>query len=334
MKTFMQFLATAIVTLALFASDAIARTITGTLDTDNEASEWFLVRPGDSVTYAITPDGSESGFIGTAAFEQSTNRLFKTGLATFTGTVGTPNTTPATGSFKNSTDGNVYVRVRIDDIDTDNDSDLIDFEIADVANIAQDAALVKGVFSNRDGSPLLTFYEDGVTIPTLTVSTATITAATVQSSVIVNSGAKVGATSGWTVNGATNLGTLALLPASQTAATLVVPLTGLSVGDVVSTVALIGQIESAGGAVTIDMTIRKLTAVAADVTDAAICTLTQISVIADTAVTPTNGTCTLGTAETINGTTETLYALITATTAGSTDIVLTGLVVDVQKALQ
>lgn len=145
-------------------------------------------------------------------------------------------------------------------------------------------------------------------------------------------GAKVGATSGWVVDAADNKNSLARLPASQSGSTLVVPLTGLKVGDTITSYHLVGQIESAGGTVTVDCALRKQTAAAADLTDA-LCTngdMVQLSVTADTIMSLTN-TSDTPTAEVV-GVDETFYLLITATTAGSTDIDLQAVAITVTES--
>lgn len=145
--------------------------------------------------------------------------------------------------------------------------------------------------------------------------------------VLLQSGAKVGATAGWVVEAADNKNSLARLPASQTGSKLVIPLTGLKVGDIITGYHLVGQIESAGGAVTVDCSLRKQTAAAADLTDAAVTggDMVQLAVTADTIMSSTNTTKSI-TADTV-GADETFYLLVTATTAASTDIDLQALAV-------
>lgn len=128
---------------------------------------------------------------------------------------------------------------------------------------------------------------------------------------------KIGGTAGWVTRAASNID-LATLPASQSASKYVIPVTGLKVGDIITGFSLAGQIESAGGAVTLDAELRKQTAAAADVTDASVGSMTQIAVTADTAITDTNSAKT-GLSETV-GESESFYILLTGTTAGSTDI--------------
>lgn len=137
-------------------------------------------------------------------------------------------------------------------------------------------------------------------------------------------GAKVGATSGWTVAAADDK-SLATCAASQTAATLIIPITvPLKVGWIITGFSVVGQIESAGNTVTLDADLRKHTTAAADVADASVGTITQVSVTADTAV----STAKTGLTETVAAT-ETFYVKLTATTAASTDIALQGVTITV-----
>ncbi len=138
--------------------------------------------------------------------------------------------------------------------------------------------------------------------------------------------AKAGTTAGWVVAAGNNL-SLATCPASQTAATLVVPVTGLKVGDAITGFYATGQIESAGGTVTLDIALRKMTAAAADVTDAAVASITQLSVTADTIISSSN-TRKSDIVEVV-GADESFYFLVTATTVGSTDIALQSLTVEI-----
>lgn len=137
---------------------------------------------------------------------------------------------------------------------------------------------------------------------------------------------KVGATAGWACpsahSGFTNASVVGL-PASQTASTWVVPVSGLKVGQRIVSFKVAAQIESAGGAVTLDADLRKLTNAAANATDASIGAITQVSVTADTAVAASK---TLATAETVAAD-EVYYVLLTGTTAASTDIQLLGITV-------
>lgn len=142
-----------------------------------------------------------------------------------------------------------------------------------------------------------------------------------------NGPAKAGATAGWVVAGATNLSE-ATLPASQTGSTLVVPIVGLRVGDIVTAFKVVAQIESAGGAVTLDADLRKLTNAAGDPVDASVGAITQVAVTADTAVAAAK----TGLSD-IVGADERFYVLITATTAASTDIRFLNITVTTTQAL-
>lgn len=146
---------------------------------------------------------------------------------------------------------------------------------------------------------------------------------------IMNVDAKVGATAGWTVGGGTvDVGHLATLPASQTGSTLVVPITGLKVGDTITAFQVNAQIESAGGAVTLDAALYKRTAAAADYANANIGAITQVSVTADTKVTSSK---TLATPEVVAAD-EAFYVLLTGTTAAATDIDLGAILVTVTES--
>lgn len=141
----------------------------------------------------------------------------------------------------------------------------------------------------------------------------------------------VGATAGWALpsahSGFTNAA-VAGLPASQTASTFVIPVVGLKVGDTITAFKIEAQIESAGGAVTLDALLGKLTNVAGNVTDASLGSITQVSVTADTKV---ESSKTLTTAEVVAAD-EQFYILVTGTTAASTDIQLIGATLSVTEA--
>lgn len=163
----------------------------------------------------------------------------------------------------------------------------------------------------------------------ITLGTGTFTRTGKQAVVPICGNAKVGATAGWVITGGTNI-CHATLPASQTSSTLVVPITGLNIGDTLTAVGATGQVESAGANVTLTMSIRKLTTAAADNTDAEIGTDNVGTLVADTILSSANLGVTGLTEVLAEG--ETLYALFTGTTAASTDIDLTGLVVTITTA--
>lgn len=139
---------------------------------------------------------------------------------------------------------------------------------------------------------------------------------------------KVGATAGWVTGGTTDVA-LVTCPASQTASTAVFSLPASKQGDVIKAFHLVGQIESAGGAVTLDCALRKGTAAAADVADSLIASMTQISVTADTVIDFKNSTVD-GLHEVINENCN-YYLLLTATTAAATDIALQGMALVIEK---
>ena len=143
---------------------------------------------------------------------------------------------------------------------------------------------------------------------------------------LINTGAKIGITAGWTIQTNDNLGLVATCPASKTAATLVIPIPGLKVGNKITAFSVVGQIESAGNTVTLDADLRKHTAAAADVSDASVGTITQISVTADTIISSSK----TGLTEVVAAD-ETFYVLLTATTAVLTDIALQGITITVSE---
>jgi hypothetical protein len=136
---------------------------------------------------------------------------------------------------------------------------------------------------------------------------------------------RVGTTAGW-VNTGTNINQ-ATVAASQTGSTFTIPVTGLEIGDTIVSFKVVGQVESAGGSVTLDADLRQLTNAAADPADASLGAITQVAVTADTAVASSK---TLATAELI-ASGDMPYVLLTATTAGSTDIRLLGVEVVVNR---
>lgn len=143
--------------------------------------------------------------------------------------------------------------------------------------------------------------------------------------------AKVGATAGWVITGGTNVNS-ATLPAGQTNSTLVIPVSGLEIGDTVTAVAVVGQVESAGNNVTCTMDVRKLTAAAADLTDASLGTDNVGTLVADTLLNDTNGNLKVTGLTEVMAQDESLYVLLTATTAASTDIDIMSLVATVTRA--
>lgn len=170
---------------------------------------------------------------------------------------------------------------------------------------------------NADPPPDIDLLRDGY-------RSALLGAETIQ----IGTRAKVGGTAGWTVGAADNLPYVATLAASQTGSTLIIPIDGLRIGDVITGFRVVSQIESAGNTVTIDGDLRATTNVAAEPTDASIGTMTQVSVTADTA----SSQAKTGLSETVTSG-KTYYLKITATTAASTDIILQACEITVQPAV-
>jgi hypothetical protein len=141
--------------------------------------------------------------------------------------------------------------------------------------------------------------------------------------------AKVGATAGWVITAADDI-SQGTLPQSQTSSTLVVPITGLNIGDTLTGVSVSGQVESAGGNVTLVASIRKTTAVEAGNTDAELGTNNVGTLTADTLISSANLAVTGLTEVLAEG--EAVYVLLTGTTAATTDIALNSIITTVTRA--
>lgn len=141
---------------------------------------------------------------------------------------------------------------------------------------------------------------------------------------------KVGATAGWVITAGNNVGS-ATLPAGQTASTLVLPVVGLEVGDIIKDWAVNGQAESAGNTATLSADLRKLTIAAADLVDASVSTDASGNLTADTIISRAN----VGVAE--NSLSEAVieasiyYFLLTGTTAALTDLDIANISLGVQR---
>lgn len=143
--------------------------------------------------------------------------------------------------------------------------------------------------------------------------------------------AKVGATAGWTVNAGVDT-FMSTCAAAAAGGTLIVPLPFLEVGDRIVAHHMVGQIESAGNAASIFAKITEFAAVAAAsvATDKAGTTGSTLSVVADTAMTEANTKKTIDEGSVVrveDG--KSYFAVITATTAASTDIELLAFVLHV-----
>ena len=135
--------------------------------------------------------------------------------------------------------------------------------------------------------------------------------------------AKVGAVAGWTVRAADDKALSTLGALLQSSSTLIIPISGLKIGDTITEFSVLGQIESGGGTVTLDADLRKLTSAEAGHADASVGTITQVSVTADGLLNATTAGKT-GLTEVV-GANETFYVKITGITgAASTDIEIQG----------
>ncbi len=183
-----------------------------------------------------------------------------------------------------------------------------------------------------EGQSLSVIAEDGSFVKNFvdtnsvqTLTNKTLTAPAITEPTILRTGqkfnwwrAKVGGSAGWVLGAANDLPYVATMAAGQTGGTLVVPLDGLKIGDIITGFTINAQVESAGNTVTIDAALRAVTNVAAEPTDAAIGTgMSQVSVIADTAVSQSK----TGLTEVV-ALGKSYYLLITATTGASCDIIL------------
>lgn len=131
---------------------------------------------------------------------------------------------------------------------------------------------------------------------------------------IYGQSAKVGATPGWVVNAANDLGKLATIPKNLTDSTLVVPITGLKVGSKITAFYLTGSAQATGGKATvINADLRVLTAAATGATDASVGAMAApLSVEADTVLSSVNAGKT-GLSHTVAAG-KSYYVLITGTT--------------------
>jgi hypothetical protein len=141
--------------------------------------------------------------------------------------------------------------------------------------------------------------------------------------------AKVGATAGWVITAADDI-SQATLPASQTSSTLIIPVTGLNIGDTITGVSVSGQVESAGANVTLVASVRKTVAVAAGNSDAELGTDNVGTLVADTLISSANLSVTGLTEVLAEG--EAIYVLLTGTTAAVTDIALNSIITTVTRA--
>ena len=134
----------------------------------------------------------------------------------------------------------------------------------------------------------------------------------------------IGGTAGFANGGDGNLVTV---PAAQTGATFTIPIEGLHLGDTLQGVDVVAQVESAGNAVTVALDVRKQTLAAADFADLSLDTAASGSLTADTAISPTDTAVGVSALAEVLAAGEHLYALLTVTTAATTDVAVAGLIV-------
>ena len=125
-----------------------------------------------------------------------------------------------------------------------------------------------------------------------------------------------GATGTWSIANNTGVATCA---AAQTAATFCIPVTSLQMGDEIAGFTISGQLESGGNTATVDADLRVTTAAAADLTDASVVAITQISKTADYLINDASAACSQ-----IVGGGQCYYILVTVTTAADTDVAIQG----------
>jgi hypothetical protein len=149
---------------------------------------------------------------------------------------------------------------------------------------------------------------------------------------LIQMGGKVGGTAGFTAGGTANAADTFLLacPASQTAATAVIPVTGLKAGDIIDSFNLIGEGVFTGTGSTIDVALRSQAATAGVITDALVSSMTQfVSATANVILNAAN-TKRLLVEETTVAANTTYYLLITVTTAAGDSIKIVGANVNVR----
>jgi hypothetical protein len=167
---------------------------------------------------------------------------------------------------------------------------------------------------------------NGCTLTTPAIAGATLTGAIVRTGQVRQIGvaAKVGGTAGWVVNAANNIYSWTVA-ASQTAATLVIPIVGLKVGDTITAFGISGFLTSGGGSVTLDASLRSQTAASGSLTDALVASMTQISASGNTLVSSAGNGAKTG-LSTVIANDVGLYLLLTATTAAGCTVGLSNAV--------
>lgn len=178
-----------------------------------------------------------------------------------------------------------------------------------------------------------TYNLDQLNVATLTVPTSLVlsgAAITRTAQIYTFTDMKVSNAGGtdWVITDDSNKATLA---ASQTSETLIVKITGLHAGDIITKLNLLGQVEDSvtSAGVVIDADLRVITSAAGDLTDTSVGTIVRPTIADDTAL---NSTATHGVSATLAHTVtsdQTFYVRVTGTTVASTDIALQGVQITV-----
>lgn len=139
---------------------------------------------------------------------------------------------------------------------------------------------------------------------------------------LVSTRGKVGTTAGFVVAAANNISDITC-PASQTAATLVIPLDGFKLGDKITGFHLMGAMASTGAG-TLDCALHSQTVAAAGtLTDANVQSMTQLVIGGSGTITNVNTGTILSTDQVVQDGVS-YYLLVTATTDANTSLIITG----------
>lgn len=146
--------------------------------------------------------------------------------------------------------------------------------------------------------------------------------------------AKVGGTAGWTVNAGVDT-FMSTCAASAANGTLIVPLTGLEVGDKIVGHHMVGQIESGGNAVNVFAKLYEFVPAAAASAAAVLAGTTgpTVTAIADAVISENNSLHVIGSANhVVVNADKGYFAIIDAVTLASTDIELLAFFLHIMKA--
>lgn len=280
--------------------------VSATFDEAGDASGLLHVGPGEAFTVTITP----SGLTGVIKLERSESRYTWDLISTDSFT---ESSDVITRTLKNETGSHKYYKLRCtarsagDAVVALADVNDVIYRVGDVLTVDQVGNLaIDGAFTPGTG---------GIVQTKQRIIPATL--------------GYPGETAGWVATDTLDADEcLARLPASQTASTWIIPITGLDVGDTITAFSVVGQIERGGGTVTLDAELFVHVAVAADPSNTSLGAITQISKTADYAV---NDSKTLAT-EQLVAANESYYLLVTGTTPASCDIALMSATVTVRTA--